>query len=192
LFTVTHVPGPYPSAIQHGNAPERQQAAKPAVADGCSPTLGCAAMVEVRTFRRSDQGTARELIESGLGEHFGYVDANANPDLQDIDSSYLSLGHAFFVAEVSGQLVGTTGMIIKPPEAQLVRVSVSASHRRRGVATRLLDRCLEYARQHQLSVLIAYTQPEWPDALGFYLHHGFRVYGNDSIDVHLRRFVSVA
>jgi hypothetical protein len=65
-------------------------------------------MVEVRAFQRSDQGRARELIESGLGEHFGYVDADANPDLQDIDSSYLSLGHAFFVAEVSGQLVGTT------------------------------------------------------------------------------------
>jgi hypothetical protein len=41
--------------------------------------IDLAALVEVRTFQRSDQEPARELIESGLGEHFGYVDANANP-----------------------------------------------------------------------------------------------------------------
>jgi len=151
-----------------------------------------AAMVEVRSIQRTDQGSARELIESGLGEHFGHVDVNANPDLQNIYASYLSLGHAFFVAEVAGQLVGTTGMIIESPQAQLVRVSVAKSHRRRGVATQLLDHCMHYAQERQLFVLIAYTQPEWPDALGFYLHHGFRVYGRDSVDVHLRRTISAA
>jgi GNAT superfamily N-acetyltransferase len=152
--------------------------------------LGGAAMVEVRSFQRADQSAVRELIESGLGEHFGYVDTNANPDLRDIHSSYCLRGNLFFVAEVAGQLLGTTGMIIKRPAAQVVRVSVAKSHRRCGVATQLMHHCMEYARHQQISVLIAYTQPEWPDALGFYLHHGFQIYGKDNIDVHLRRSVS--
>lgn len=146
-------------------------------------------MVEVRSFQKTDQRAARELIESGLGEHFGYVDTDANPDLREIHSSYPSLGSAFFVAEEAGQLIGTTGVIIKWPEAQLVRVSVAKSHRRCGVATRLMQHCMDYARKGQISVLVAYTQPEWPDALGFYLHHGFRIYGKDDIDVHLRRAI---
>jgi GNAT superfamily N-acetyltransferase len=148
-----------------------------------------ATMVLVRPFQRTDQGAARELIESGLGEHFGYVDANANPDLRDIHSSYSLLGHPFFVAEVAEQLVGTTGMLIKQREAQLVRVSVAKSHRRCGVATQLMNHCIEFTRQRQVSVLIAHTQPEWPDALGFYLHHGFQIYAHDDVDAHLRRFI---
>ena len=146
----------------------------------------------MRSFKSTDQRAARELIECGLGEHFGYIDRNANPDLRDIYASYLAVGHAFFVAEVAGQLVGTTGLIIRASEAQLVRVSVAKSHRRRRVATLLLEHCIEHARQRQLSVLIAYTQPEWPDASGFYLHHGFQIYGKDGIDIHLRRTISAA
>jgi N-acetylglutamate synthase-like GNAT family acetyltransferase len=60
---------------------------------------------------------------------------------------------------------------------------VAKSHRRRGIAT-LLHRCIEHAQQLRLAALIAYTQPEWPDASGFYLRHGFRIYGSDSVDVH--------
>ncbi len=95
------------------------------------------------------------------------------------------------MAELAGELVGTTGMIIRPPEGQLVRGSVAKSHRRRGIAT-LLHRCIEHAQQLRLAALIAYTQPKWPDASGFYLRHGFRIYGSDSVDVHLRRALASA
>ena len=45
-------------------------------------------MVTIRPFRASDQAAARSLIEEGLGEHFGCIDRNANPDLVDIAASY--------------------------------------------------------------------------------------------------------
>ena len=148
--------------------------------------------IQIRLFRKTDQRAARELIESGLGEHFGHIDFDANPDLADIHASYVAPGHAFFVAELEGQLVGTTGMRIEGAAGQLVRVSVSKPNRRRGVATELLRHCMAHARRRQLSALIAYTQPEWPDAMGFYLRNGFSVYGRDAIDIHFRRELSAA
>jgi hypothetical protein len=42
----------------------------------------------VRPFRPADQVAARALIEEGLGEHFGFIDRDANPDLDDIAASY--------------------------------------------------------------------------------------------------------
>ncbi len=148
-------------------------------------------MLRIRAFRAGDQVAARNLINAGLGEHFGCIDGDANPDLIDIEASYISRGHPFFVAELSGLLVGTTGMLILPPRAQLVRVSVAKAQRRCGVATALLRHCVEHARTQGLSILEARTQPEWIDASRFYLRHGFRVFGKDSIDVHLRRDVTL-
>ncbi len=147
-------------------------------------------MLHIRSFRRCDQVAARSLIEAGLGEHFGHIDRGANPDLIDIETSYAARGHAFFVAEFSGRLVGTTGMLIDPPCGRLARVSVAKNQRRRGVASALLRHCVQYAQTHGLAILEARTQPEWIGASSFYLRHGFRVYDKDSVDVHLRRDVT--
>ena len=96
-------------------------------------------MVTIRPFRATDQAAARALIEDGLGEHFGRIDRNANPDLVDIAASYSSGADAFFVAEVDGDVVGTTGLIVPGQVGRLVRVAVARSHRRAGVATALLE-----------------------------------------------------
>jgi N-acetylglutamate synthase-like GNAT family acetyltransferase len=149
-------------------------------------------MVSIRPFRASDQEAARALIEEGLGEHFGFVDRNANPDLVDIAASYATPPNAFFVAELDGTLVGTTGLIVQADIGRLVRVAVPRNHRRSGVATALLSYVTRFARQLGLSELVAYTQPEWPDAMSFYSSRGFAPYGHDEIDVYLRRSLVAA
>jgi N-acetylglutamate synthase-like GNAT family acetyltransferase len=145
-------------------------------------------MVSVRPFRASDQAAARALIEEGLGEHFGFVDHNANPDLVDIATSYAT-PNAFFVAELGGTLVGTTGLIVGADIGRLVRVAVAGSHRRSGIATTLMDYVTGFAQRMGLSELVAHTQPEWPDAMSFYTSLGFTPYGHDEVDVYLRRSV---
>jgi ribosomal protein S18 acetylase RimI-like enzyme len=143
--------------------------------------------LEVRPFVAADQGAARRLIEDSLGEHFGYVDRAANPDLEDIATVYGRPPNAFLVAEVAGRLVGTTGVLVDDGRARLVRVAVARDARRAGVATALMNGAVALARAAGLRELVAHTQPEWEDALGFYLAHGFVPYGRDEVDVHLRR-----
>ncbi len=146
-------------------------------------------MVTIRPFRTTDQAAARALIEEGLGEHFGCIDRNANPDLVDIAASYSGGTGAFFVAELDGEVVGTTGVIVTgaggPPGARGRR----RAHRRAGVATALLNHVADFAARAGVAELIAYTQPEWPDATAFYRSHGFTPYGRDETDIHLRRIV---
>ena len=146
-------------------------------------------MVTIRPFRTTDQAAARALIEEGLGEHFGCIDRNANPDLVDIAASYSGGTGAFFVAELDGKVVGTTGMIVAERVGRLVRVAVGRAHRRAGVATALLDHVADFAARAGVAELIASTQPEWPDATAFYRSHGFTPYGRDETDIHLRRIV---
>jgi len=37
----------------------------------------------IRPFRPADQAEVRALIQRGLGEHFGFIDEFANPDIDD-------------------------------------------------------------------------------------------------------------
>jgi GNAT superfamily N-acetyltransferase len=144
-------------------------------------------MLTVRVFRGSDQGAARALIEDGLGEHFGFVDRDANPDLIDIEASYSEPNGAFLVAEADGRIVGTTGLLLEAGRARLVRVGVAREARRTGVASALLDKAIELAAAAGIRELIAHTQPEWVAAMAFYRAHGFTPHGRDDVDVHLRR-----
>jgi len=129
-------------------------------------------------------------VEEGLGEHFGYVDRSANPDLVDIASSYATAPNAFFVAEIDATLIGTTGLIVKGDAGRLVRVAVARDYRRLGVATLMMNHVADFAGRARLTKLIAHTQPEWADAMGFYQSHGFTPYARDSVDVHLHRLVA--
>jgi len=149
----------------------------------------CTALI--RRYRPSDQAAARALIEKGLGEHFGFVDRNANPDLIDISASYAMPPNTIFVADLDGAVIGTTALVVRGDVGRLVRVAVARNHRRAGVATALMTYVIGYARQVGVSQLTAQTQPEWSDAMRFYERHGFVPCGRDEIDVHLCRSLVV-
>ncbi|MDF1838057.1 MAG: GNAT family N-acetyltransferase [Planctomycetota bacterium] len=148
-------------------------------------------MFKIRDYVESDQDAARRLIESGLGERFGNVDASKNPDLEDILFSYIFSGGQFFVAEIEGRLVGTAGLLFAEEHAQLVRVSTHCEHRRCGIASALIQRCIEATKQAGLRRLVTHTQPEWTDSVSFYSHSGFEPFGEDDVDIHLVRLVQV-
>jgi N-acetylglutamate synthase-like GNAT family acetyltransferase len=123
---------------------------------------------------------------SGLADHFGFIDESRNPDLDNIEESYLAKGNDFYVAEQDGELVGTAGLLFEPGRARIVRMSVAQSHRRKGVATALLNRCIAAARESGVLEIVAFTEPHWPDAVGFYLSSGFKQFGKDDEDIHLK------
>jgi ribosomal protein S18 acetylase RimI-like enzyme len=120
-----------------------------------------------------------------LGEHFGIIDQSLNPDLEDIQRSFITAGYTFYVAECDGHVVGTVGLLFETGHSKIVRMSVAKSHRRRGIAKALLERCIESTASRGLSKVVAFTEPQWSDAVGFYIASGFEQYGNDEVDVHL-------
>lgn len=143
--------------------------------------------VRIRPFQPGDQAAARRLVLAGLGEHFGFIDETLNPDLDDIAGHYVDAGHCFFVAKLAGRIVGTAGLLFESgAAARIVRMSVDRHVRRRGIASALVDACRRAAQDRGARELRAFTEPHWPDALGFYTSLGFAECGRDPIDVHLR------
>jgi len=140
----------------------------------------------VRRFEPKDQEDARMVVLEGLREHFGFLDPSLNPDLEDIQASFIAKGDDFYVAENDGRIIGTAGLLFGEGRARIVRMSVAKSHRKRGIATALLEQCIETAAQRGFREIWAYTQPEWPDAVSFYSGSGFEQLGRDDIDIHLR------
>src|SRR5438105_1557382 len=131
----------------------------------------------IRPFEPRDQDAARKLILEGLGEHFGFIDETLNPDLADITNHYVIPGHAFLVAYIGSDLVGT-GALIPENEStgRIVRVSTSYTHRRKGIAKAIMGHIMDIARQRGYERLLLSTTIGWEDAIGLYTHLGFIEY----------------
>jgi putative acetyltransferase len=139
--------------------------------------------VMIRPFRPEDQAAARRLIVTGLAEHFGFLDPAANPDLDDIASTYA--GATFLLAWQGDELVGT-GALIHEEEgvARVVRMSVTPRLRRQGIGTLILDQLCEQARATGYRQIVLETTATWDDVIAFYRRNGFRVIGSWDGDTH--------
>ena len=101
--------------------------------------------IRIRPFRPEDQDAAQKLIVTGLAEHFGFLDPHANPDLDDIASTY---AHRTFLLAWQGNELAGTGALIHEEEGvgRIVRMSVASHLRRRGIGTLILKHLCEQAR----------------------------------------------
>lgn len=128
----------------------------------------------MRPFAATDQQAVRQLILAGLGEHFGMIDETRNPDLNDIQTSYITAGNTFLVVEIDGQIVGTGALITEDEQrGRLVRMSVATAYRRQGIGQALVAALVERAKERGFRYLVLETNQGWKDAIGLYRHCGF-------------------
>jgi len=141
----------------------------------------------IRPFRPTDQPAAQQLILDGLQEHWGTLDPTLNPDLNDITASYVQAGHAFFVVEENGLLIGTGGLLIEAPGVgRIVRVSVSPAHRRRGLGRAISAHLIAAARRRGCHTLLVETTATWTAAIRLYETCGFTPYARHDGDIHMK------
>jgi N-acetylglutamate synthase-like GNAT family acetyltransferase len=142
--------------------------------------------VKIRNFQAQDQEIVKTLILEGLGEHFGRINPDLNPDLNDIHSTYVQAGHSFFVAEIGGQIVGTAALVNESPQVgRIVRVTVSPAQRRAGIGRLLVEYLVKTAVEQEITKLLVETNLDWYDAIRLYQRCGFVEYGRDEESVHL-------
>ena len=139
----------------------------------------------IRPFEPQNQNAARQLILTGLGEHFGFIDETCNPDLDDIVANYIEPGHTFIVAEIEAKLVGTGALITeREGTGRLVRMSVSREYRRKRIGRALVAYLLDIARQQGFTQVVVTTEPDWEDAIRLYKHCGFTEYKRNDVAVY--------
>ena len=86
---------------------------------------------------------------------------------------------AFLVAEdaVTGDVLGYAGLLVAADEGYITNVAVFPPYRRRGVAGKLLDVFLRFARANHLAFLTLEVRPSNAAAIALYTRFGFRETG---------------
>jgi ribosomal protein S18 acetylase RimI-like enzyme len=139
--------------------------------------------IDIRPFEAAHQQAARDLILAGLAEHWGFLDPNANPDLDEIAQTYRD---AHFLLAWAGEALVGTGALIREGEGvgRIVRMSVARGFRRQGIGRRILAALLAAARARGYRQVALETTSTWEEAISFYRQHGFRVLGAQDGDTH--------
>jgi GNAT superfamily N-acetyltransferase len=124
-------------------------------------------------FHPDNQVEVQNLINEGLGEHWGKVDKEKNPDLKDISNSYRS--GIFLVAWLDDEIVGTGALVPRSRKiAEIVRMSVDPIVRRQGIGRALLEALTKFAMVNGYQELILETTATWNGVIDFYLSFGFQ------------------
>lgn len=143
--------------------------------------------MKIRRFHPADLHQVRRLVLEGLGEHFGFIDETINPDLDDIQGTYVDSGGAFFVAVEGEEIVGTGCLLpVSDTEGRIVRMSTAARYRRKGIASAVFDAIMREAARRGLQRIVIATEPHWKDAVGFYRSKGFVPCGGDETDIFMK------
>ena len=131
-------------------------------------------MIKILSFQPADQPAAKTLILDGLIEHWGFLDENKNPDLDDIATTYAD--GIFLIAWLDDEIIGTGAF--KPHSArqvEIVRMSIKKELRRQGIGRQMLDELLRRATQAGYAEVILETTETWQDVIDFYLDYGFEI-----------------
>jgi ribosomal protein S18 acetylase RimI-like enzyme len=141
----------------------------------------------LRDFSPRDQEAVCELILGGMRERWGArFDANANPDVGDMSTSYLSQGAEIVIAEHDGRVVATGTLLLAEDDAgRIVRVAVDRQHRRRGIARSVVLELVARARRHNMRTVIVTTDPPWLDAVSLYESCGFEIAAKTEESIYL-------
>ena len=84
---------------------------------------------------------------------------------------------AFLVAEDEGKLVGYAGLQVVLDEGYIANVAVDPDYRRQGIATKLVQVYIDFARANKLAFLTLEVRPSNMAAIILYGRLGFRSVG---------------
>lgn len=142
---------------------------------------------QTRPFQDADQEAASALILAGLAERWGVCDPTLNPDLRDIHAHYIATGGAFVVVAEGEEIIGTGGLILElPGVGRIVRVSVAATQRRRGLGRAITLRLINEGRQRGCHAILVETNDDWHSAVRLYESCGFVPFSSQDGEIHMR------
>lgn len=131
--------------------------------------------IRFEELTKSTHQQVRSLILAGLEQHWGSIDESLNPDLDDMLTSYQN-GRTLVARDTAGDIVGTGTLILRSDHvAEIVRMSVDSSVRRRGVGRQIVDELVATARANRCERVILETTSTWTEVIEFYQSCGFTI-----------------
>ena len=120
--------------------------------------------VKIQPFDEKYQESAYEFIREIRREALNDPNADARPRYKDIHGNCQRFDNENFwiaVDQASDKVVGTVGLrFVKDRVGQLIRMGVEKSFRERGVASRLMNELLSFAREKQYEEIYLTTESD--------------------------------
>lgn len=132
-------------------------------------------MLTIRRYDRADQKAVKDLIQGILTKEFS-AETHAYPtqDLEDILSSYSSLGEAFFVATEANRIIGTVAVKREDERiAFLRRLFVLSEYRHRKIGSALIDHAIQFCKEAGYDEIVFKTTSTMRGAIGLCEQKGF-------------------
>ncbi|WP_151734074.1 GNAT family N-acetyltransferase ['Paenibacillus yunnanensis' Narsing Rao et al. 2020] len=135
--------------------------------------------MKIRPIEIKDNAGIERVIRETLIEFGGNREglAWADPSMHDLYSYYNEApGRAYWIVEADGQVAGGCGIAEfagAGPVCELQKMYLTADARGTGIAAKLLETALEFARRHYGSCYLE-TLQSMQAANRFYLKHGFK------------------
>jgi putative acetyltransferase len=130
--------------------------------------------ITILPFQPEYQSEVKNLVLAGLAEHWGTLDPTKNPDLDDIGFTYAYA--VFLVAWQNNKIIGTGALVPKSNgTAEIVRISVAANMRRKGIGRKILQGLCEQAKLDGYKRLVLETTETWYEVVEFYKQFGFQI-----------------
>jgi len=130
--------------------------------------------ITILPFQSEYQAEAKNLVLAGLAEHWGTLDPSKNQDLNDI--SYTYANGIFLVAWQNNQIIGTGALLpMSNDTAEIVRMSVVANMRRKGIGKMILQKICERSKIDGYKRLVVETTETWNEVIEFYKQFGFQI-----------------
>ena len=132
-------------------------------------------MAEIAPWTPADRDDVLAFIVAIQRGEFGIeITAEDQPDLADVADAYQAGGGEFWVARAGGEVAGTIAAIrIADDAVALRKMFVAAEHRGDGLAARLMETLVEWARRDGVRTIYLGTTAVMSAAHRFYAKHGF-------------------
>ena len=155
----------------------------------------------IRIFEEKDSGQVLELVSDIIVNEFHFElelkDGGLDSDLIHIEEHYNRSGGCFWVTEENGtkKVIGTAGIRkltqFRQPTCELKRMYVLKSYRRLGIAQKMLDTAIQFARKSGYLRMVLDSSRELTAARSLYLKNGFidfdRYNDNQRADIFMQK-----
>jgi GNAT superfamily N-acetyltransferase len=130
--------------------------------------------IEIETYRSAHASRFRDLNRAWL-ETYNLMEPVDEDQLADPQKHFLDVGGQIFVALQDGQVIGTCAVLPHgADELELAKLTVASEFRGQGIARRLVERCLAYAREQNVRRVMLVSNSQLRAALQLYESFGFR------------------
>lgn len=130
--------------------------------------------VEIDIFRAEHAKRFADLNREWL-EHYNLMEAVEEEQLADPQRHFIDCGGQIFVALHNGHVIGTCAVTPHGgEEVELAKLTVAPDFRGQGIARRLVERCIAYAREQNVRRMMLVSNSQLQGALRLYESLGFR------------------